>query len=115
MIKNSPIGSLPGVCRIKTGNYLGDGSTGLSITGMGFTPNIVIIFVFPLVATSVYPFGIALKAWGNLNYIYDPNYTPYWSSTIILTIGSDGFTVTDSNNDYFPNKNGEKYSYICLA
>jgi len=43
MIKNSPIGSLPGVCRIKTGSYTGDGSEGLSISGIGFTPKLLMI------------------------------------------------------------------------
>jgi len=117
MIKESPIGSLPGVCRIKTGFYTGDGSEGLSITGIGFTSKF--IFIVKHIVGGLTGLNIHIKmdqSWGIFSLVLNGTAAAgFISNTGITSIDSNGFTVTDSASNLDPNISGQLYDYICLG
>lgn len=105
------------ICRIKTGTYTGDGSTGQAITGVGFQPKYVKIWKHPAsdsnyetiekldVTWADYAFEHGLVAANEHRFRVDK----------INSLDADGFTVDDGGGDYYPNANGVVYDYLALG
>lgn len=96
---------------MKSGQYTGDGSLDLGVTGVGFTP-------------------IYVKVWADnlshsANFIWksdqDTGTTSHYSSTggvdsdKLISLDSDGFSVDDDGVDAHPNKNGQTYNYFAYG
>jgi len=113
MIKNSPIGGIIGMCRIKTGSYTGDGSEGLSITGIGFTPKVVIITHRPVDVANHYLLIKTDHAWGD--YCLRIYTSIQATANNINSIDPDGFTVDDAGVDAHPNRADQLYDYIVIG
>jgi hypothetical protein len=111
--KKGQIGNLP-FAKIDTGSYTGDGSTGQAITGLGFQPKFVIIWIRPSGEAST-QFHMKLdQSWGDYSvfagvfgsgdhYVFDNK---------INSLDADGFTVDDDGLDSHPNTNGVTYDYV---
>ena len=114
-IKRYPSATNLKVARIKTGTYTGDGSTGLSITGIGFTPIFLWISTRPVSETTQNAiFKINFSAWaGYAIYESSSTYTSY--DNRITSIDPDGFTVSDDSLNAFPNASGAVYDYIIIG
>ena len=109
-------GSYPPIgCKIKTGTYTGDGSTGQAITGIGFQPK----------KTSIRPH--LTSGAGNEEFVKTDQHTndlcfhhkasgPHEDlADRINSLDSDGFTVEDAGSDQHPNKNAQVYDFLCLG
>lgn len=91
------------------GTYTGNGSvSGPSVTGLGFTPALVIIT--PQLATSL--------AKANFNWVWGPNLS--WQMDLMTNVTtndvnfvSGGFNMVSTNSDY--NTNGTVYTYAAFA
>lgn len=106
--------------KIKTGRYTGDGSTGLAITGLGFTPKMVMVWQH---ATS--------GGYINSTTKMDQMYTEYsfrhfdadegtdkphgLSASKIISLDGDGFTVDDGGANNDPNTDTVVYDYIAFG
>ena len=107
-------GTDPYRARIKTGTYTGDGSTSQAITGIGFQPKMVTIWIYSLTEgntgqlTKIDQFAtdMAIDAWGTPHFIRDNR---------LISLDADGFTVDDDGTDDFPNTNGATYAYIAFG
>jgi hypothetical protein len=105
--------------QLKTGGYTGDGSTSQAVTGVGFQPKF--LFVWESQADGGSP------QWGFTSDSYmsnDPqglmvSVSAAGAATsrdnIVLSLDSDGFTVSDDSADRFPNSIGVAYQYIALG
>jgi len=103
-------------CRIKTGTYTGDGSTGQAITGVGFTPKSIEIWVHPVGATGAEMHTKLDLTWGDYDFVHtssDPEHHNDLSR--INSLDADGFTVDDDIIDATPNKDGIVYDYRALG
>jgi len=101
----------PGLtCRIKTGTYTGDGMTGQAITGVGFAPKLVYIFVRPTSEIASIYYMKLDTSWGDYAYA---GYTTFYSyDNRINSLDADGFTVDDDGSNQNPNKLSTTYDYI---
>ena len=113
---------LAGVTYIVTGTYTGDGSTGQAVTGLGYTPKYLKIWNSVTTASAV---GLLYEttdsmvdnnASGIAHFHLNAGGHDMTSKTIV-SLDSDGFTVSDAASDDHPNKNGQEYEYmaICVA
>jgi hypothetical protein len=105
--------------QLKTGGYTGDGSTSQAITGVGFQPKF--LFIWDSAADT------AAVQWGFTSDSYmanDPQGLMVSVSAagaavardnVLISLDSDGFTVSDDSADRFPNSNGFSYQYIALG
>ena len=89
--------------KVAQGKYTGDGTASQSITGVGFQPDILL--VFPITGTKAVYIKIANHA--------GVNSTIIGSGTIsvegIQTLDSDGFTTGNEIND-----NAQQYGFVAL-
>ena len=110
------ITNAPGA-RIATGTYTGDGSTSHAITGIGFQPKYVKIFVVVAAeaATMIFETVENLTASYAVSHITVANNEHYASKDSIISLDVDGFTVDDDGTDAHPNKNTQVYAYLCLG
>lgn len=109
------------VALIATGSYTGDGTTSLAITGVGFTPNYLRIWVRKTsggLITQIFETtdtiiddnasGMAIN--------YDDTANQHESAiNAIISLDSDGFTVDDAGSDSHPNKSGEVYNFVAMG
>ena len=100
------------------GTYTGDGTTSQPITGVGFTPKWMTINadVADAVATVQYETTTNLvdnDAQGLC--VYHAGGALTMQDNRILSLDSDGFTVTDDSADANPNKNGASYEFVCVG
>jgi hypothetical protein len=105
--------------KIKTGTYTGDGSTGQSITGVGFQPKYVIIWDHPA-AEQAYLRGEKVdQTWGDYNFQHLSSagaaIQHYSYLNKINSLDADGFTVDDNGADQFPNANSATYDYVVFG
>lgn len=121
------IGVLPGSnSLVKTGTYTGDGATSQGITGVGFAPKLVMIWIQ---ATSGVVGGS--KQWVfTTDVMVDDDasglaisFTNQGASqetglfviNAIISCDSDGFTVDDAGADAHPNKTSQVYNYLAMG
>jgi len=113
--------AIAGVLKIFTGTYTGDGTTSKAITGVGFQPKFLIIYKDATdgnLATVISTTDTLVDndAQG-LAHVITPNAssTNTMEDNKILSLDSDGFTVSDNSADEDPNANGVSYEYMCLG
>ncbi len=95
----------------KTGTYTGNGSTGQAITGIGFAPKYVAIWIHPVSATAQ-KYEKVDQSWGD----YAINVFGHAAAlNLINTLDADGFTVDDAGTDAHPNKNNQVYDYLVIG
>ena len=107
-----------GVCRLKVGTYDGDGEVSQAITGVGFAPKYVKIWVRPagVVATTLYEKVDDTWSTYAIAHIGASGSDEHQScDDRVIAFGADGFTVDDGGGDFDPNKNGRTYTYMCLG
>jgi hypothetical protein len=102
---------------IATGTYTGDGGTSHAITGVGFSPKYLMIVPQKTASGGVGSYWTTDvinddHATGVTINLYSAQYA-YLS--YILSIDSDGFTVTDNGVDVEPNRNSEVYNYLAIG
>ena len=84
-------------CRIKTGTYTGDGSTGQAITGVGFQPKHVKIWPHPTVDDNAEEIHEKLdQSWGDYAYVHSGTFPHHIRDNRINSLDADGFTVDES-------------------
>lgn len=105
--------------KLKTGSYTGDGSTSQGITGVGFTPKVLLIIYASgdgndtaVVMTSTE--HMARDAQGLVALFTAAGGVKDFDNRV-LSLDSDGFTVSDDGTDSHPNQNTAAYDYIALG
>ncbi|MFH2074243.1 MAG: hypothetical protein ABIJ57_02675 [Pseudomonadota bacterium] len=104
-------------CRIATGTYTGDGSTGQAITGVGFAPKYLKIWKLGADGAGAVIFEKSdTSGWGTLA-VKHANIALVISNAdnAIISLDADGFTVDDAGSDQNPNANGETYHFLALG
>lgn len=107
-----------GQARIYLGTYTGDGTTSKAISGVGFEPLFVKIWVRPS----------SDGAANMVERIDNANWTDFGFAHIaggghgerddtIISMDADGFTVSDAGlgTDSDPNTSGETYDFMCIG
>lgn len=92
--------------QIKTGSFTGDGVSGRNITGIGFTPDLVIVKRTDA-GDNAYFRTAAMTGLNSLPFRSDSGF----ETTQILGIVSDGFTVGNTGQ---VNENTKPYTYVCI-
>ena len=105
--------------RIATGTYTGDDSTSQAITGIGFPPKYVRIWIRLTVENS------AEEIFETTDTIVDDNASGgtvrdraadvNFKINQIIALGADGFTVDDGGTNGNPNTAGTVYNYLALG
>lgn len=105
------------IARIRSGTYVGDGTAGKAITGLGFKPRwLQIVDKETVDATLVDPFWTTEQivtdnaAGGAIDHDADR-----FKTNRINSLDADGFTVDDNGTDAHPNKDGATYNYIAIG
>jgi len=111
--------NLNAASRIYTGSYTGDGLTDHGITGVGFTPAYVRIWLrdtTPGNSIVVYETTAEILADdpSGMSIFLDPDELEA-DDDHIISLDADGFTVDDNANDEHPNKNTTVYNYLCIG
>lgn len=101
-------------CRIKTGEYTGDGSTSQAITGIGFRPKAVFITSNPLTDGEVTEVHFKTDQMED-NYDTMFKTTVYEKDNRVITLDSDGFTIDDDGQNLHPNMVNRAYTYLALG
>jgi len=111
------LNDMTGLCMIKTGTYTGDGSLSLAITGVGFRPKFVLIWRNNLVSGSNN--FVCFKSdydGGNSTIIFRQAWTNWKTQDGgVLSLDTDGFSVSDNASDSDPNVNTVTYGYVCFG
>ena len=102
------------ICRIKTGTYTGDGSTSYAVTGIGFLPKYVRIWLDGNAAVST-PVYEKSTEHNTTMAVLDLDADTDTVDNAVIALGGDGFTVDDAGTDAHPNKNAQAYCYLCLG
>lgn len=111
------------VAVMATGSYTGNGTTSQSVTGVGFQPKYVKIWVRNTGS------GFEdMTSWETTDTIVDDNasgmavqHPPtggvYHQSSPnrIISLNADGFTVDDGTTDAHPNMSGQVYNYLAMG
>ena len=106
-------------CRIKTGTYTGDGTTGQAITGVGFQPKYVKIFIYNAFGGVLDSFelidgfasGFSQRNYGTIG----GSTATYQNPNMIISLDADGFSVDDGGIDDHPNKDEVVYLYLAIG
>lgn len=99
------------MCHIKVGSYTGDGTVDQGISGVGFEPQMVLVTS----ATDTSAKSAFLKFDGiDTTYSIDIA-TGMVIANAIISLDSDGFSVSDSAADAHPNKAAGSHGYVYLA
>jgi len=107
--------------RTKTGEYTGDGTTSMAVTGIGFAPTTLKIWrretvdnaatVMLETTTEIMDDNAAGGAVASIS--TDPEHRFLTDS--IISLDADGFTVDDAGTDRDPNTSGVVYNYKASA
>jgi len=105
------------VCRIVTGIYTGDGAVSQAITGVGFQPKYLRIWVTDAGAGDTYVFEKSDQHTTTLDTVFSCAATDevQTADNQIIALGADGFTVDDAGVDAHPNKTLQAYHYLALG
>lgn len=105
------------VARIKTGSYTGNGATSYSITGIGFTPKFVKIWLADTSGGDTYVFEKSDQHSTTFDTVWSCSATDevQTADNQIISIDADGFTVDDAGADAHPNKNAQGYIYLVIG
>lgn len=104
--------------KFKTGTYTGDGSTSMAITGVGFTPKFLLIWLAGTdggtMAAIIFTSDtfMALDAQGLVVFMNQGSGDFNVADNRVIALGSDGFTVSDDGTDLHPNKASQGYHYV---
>lgn len=109
------------MCRIATGTYTGDGATSKAITGLGFTPKYVRIWLHNTAAgdqviiekTDQHATTFADKITVESGADQHDEITTV--DDALISLDSDGFSVDDAGADSHPNKNAQVYDYLAIG
>jgi hypothetical protein len=116
---DTKLASVPAnTCRIKTGTYTGDGSTGLAITGVGFTPKFLWILRHNLADAATHAYVKLDQGWADYAFFLQSSTSAVqviMNNDKINSLDANGFTVDDDGSDLHPNKSGDVYDYIALG
>ena len=112
---DATISATPGL--IKAGTYTGDNSTGQGITGIGFAPKYVKIWVHPGSESTTYIYEKLDQTWGDYCMLHSAVATDehYVYDSKINSLDADGFTVDDDAGNGHPNAGGVTYDYLALG
>ena len=105
---------------IKTGSYTGDGVTSQGITGVGFLPKYVKIWIRVvndgnnMISHETTPDIIDDNAAGLAVRITSTG-THTVQTNRIISLDADGFTVDDAGADSHPNQNSQIYNYLAIG
>lgn len=108
------------ITKIKTGTYTGDGTTSKAITGIGFQPKMVTIWVhetspaFSEIHTRMDQMYTNMSA---MHFEFDSatDHPHGMSDDHLISLDADGFTVDDNAADSHPNKLNQVYDYIAFG
>lgn len=100
------------ICKLKAGQYTGNGAESYGITGIGFAPVFVIIFPYSAVANTSFNFSIWKRLGDTLAFEV---YASDWKDHAVISMDADGFTVDDAATDLHPNTSGIVYNYIAFG
>lgn len=95
------------ICRIRTGQYTGDGTLGQAIIGVGFQP--LVLFIYRQNMSG----GWCRHDLADVGWIVQL-WTGFRTAGIV-SIDADGFTVTDIGGNFDPNMLNQDYVYLCLG
>ena len=111
------VDNVGGGAQIATGSYTGDGSTSKAITGVGFAPKFVKIWMAyaagNLIAIETTDLLVAVDANGVAHKHEGGTHSQIKNA--IISLDADGFTVDDAGTDSHPNTTGGAYTYLCLG
>lgn len=104
------------ICLVKTGTYTGDDTTGQAITGVGFQPKYVTIWLHPTAEASDQRYEKLDQSWGDYASTHWVSVdSPKFFDNRFNSLDADGFTVDDDGLNYAPNANGVTYDYMALG
>ena len=96
------------ITRISVGTYTGDGNTTQAITGVGFQPQVVVIYGH----TNAYEMVVKSDQDSTSSFRIG---TSQFLTDLIISLDSDGFTVGDATSGGSnPNANTIVFTYIAL-
>ena len=102
-------------CRIATGSYTGDGAISQAITGVGFQPKHLMIFIGTSsdLDDSVVGFTNDSLMSRNVNGILCVVFaaSAFYRDNRVLSLDADGFTVSDDGGNSFPNTAGSPFDF----
>lgn len=103
----------PDNARIATGTYTGDGTVSQTITGVGFRPKFVKIWVHATsgISRNIFEKSDTMDATRSARHLSSGGHFAGIVDALIA-LGADGFTVDDNGSDIDPNKDTEVYDYI---
>jgi hypothetical protein len=105
--------------QLKTGGYSGDGTTSNAITGVGFEPKF--LFIWESQADGGNPqWGFTSDSYmandaQGLMVVFSNAGNSFSQDNRVLSLDSDGFTLSDDGANSFPNTSGTAYQYIALG
>lgn len=106
------------IAKLKTESYTGDGTTNNAVTDIGFLPKFLIIWGkttdgldTPFFFTSTQMMardaqGLCFARWGAYHASFNNR---------IISLDSDGFSVSDGGANYHPNSDGIGYEYVAFG
>ena len=113
------LSDLGNVCRIKTGTYTGDGTTGQAVTGVGFRPKYLRIWEHSHFTGEVDAYVLEKldQSWGDYAFLhfYTALHEHRTLDNRVNSLDADGFTVDDDDGNFGPNENGVVYDYLALG
>ena len=97
------------------GTYTGDGTENHAITGLGGKPKDLAIYVHPLAQDGGWKAEKLDLDWGSLSVLHSTGAPYHWSQdNMVISLDEDGFTVSDSGQDWHPNRDGVVYDFRAL-
>ena len=107
------------LARITTGTYTGDGATSKGITGLGFQPKYLKIWIRITADEGTLGYfettDTIIDDHAQGGAILTNSSTVEFLNNRIISLDSDGFTVDDDGSDKSPNKDGMVYNFFALG
>ena len=104
-----------GIGNLATGSYTGDGAATQAITGVGFQPKLIIIYV--RLSNAFCCPGWKSDQDGAFSYVHDAVSAYRWQLDNIISLDADGFTVGDGTPLALNmcNVADRVYTYVCFG
>lgn len=102
------------VYSIKTGTYTGDDSEGQAITGVGFQPKYVKVWIHPAGEGAAPTTEKLDQSWADYALSHQAAGGHAIHDNRVSSLDADGFTVDDNGANEYPNTNGTVYDYLAL-